>query len=104
EIAGEDLLAVVLVPRFVAPSADPLAWAAHTPGPRQPGFWVRAHLREYRSLEGILASDLLMLSSGITLTPLVPDAAWQRLWIPRAALAALTPVEVIRSPRRRRPA
>lgn len=70
---------------------------------RLPGLWVRIRWRGQPPLEGILVTELLQLGKGIELTPLRADSAWQRVYVPLAAIETLIPVEVVRTPRRRSP-
>jgi hypothetical protein len=70
---------------------------------RLPGVWVRVRWRGQASLDGILAADLLHLDRGLELTPLRDDSPWQRVFVPTAMVDALTVVDVVHPPRRRRP-
>lgn len=69
---------------------------------RLPGLWVRVRCKDRYSVEGILVSELLELEMGIWLLPLAPDSPWQRVFLPRTAVEQISPIELVRSPRRRR--
>ena len=71
--------------------------------PKTDGLWVRMELRDGEVLDGILANNLLQLTSeGFTVTP--PDAYSnnQKLFVPRAALSQLNVLGVVGSPLTRR--
>jgi hypothetical protein len=68
-----------------------------------PGLRVRVRTRGGSWLEGILATELLHVHEGVDLTPPHTDSPWQHVFVPSAALLQLLPVEVVRTPRRRRP-
>lgn len=78
----------------------------HLPAPRGelrlPGVRMQCRTRDRQMLEGILASDLLALPSGLDLTPLYARCPWQRVYLPMSALDQLQVVEVVRPVRHRR--
>lgn len=73
-------------------------------GTRLPGLLVRVRGSDRQAWEGILANGLLELAAGVWLTPVSEDGPWQRIYFPRGAVELVTPLEVVRAPRRRRSA
>ena len=72
--------------------------------PKTSGLWVRFRFRDGDWLEGLLPNNLLQIeSAGFTSIPPDPSFQNQRVFIPRAALAAVEVLGVIGSPLRRRP-
>lgn len=102
-ISPEQVLTVYFVSEFEQLEGLRLPVASGRGGARLAGVWVRIRCQDRHSLEGILASDLLALPSGVWLSPLWPDSPWQRAYLPRPAMEQITVIEVVRPPRRRRP-
>ena len=69
--------------------------------PKISGVWVRMHFRDGELMDGILANNLLQLEPyGFTVVPPNPSSSNQRVFVPRAALAALQVLGVVGSPLR----
>lgn len=102
-IEREAVLAIFFVTGFEQAEALAQGSYAGRGGGRLPGVLVRLRCRDRYSVEGILASDLLEIETGVWLTPVHADAPWQRMLVPRSALEAVQVVEVIRPVRQRRP-
>lgn len=96
ELERNQVQAVYLVTDFEATRTT----AAAT-GARQAGVWVRVRGRDRSTIEGILESDLLELETGVWLLPLQAGGFYQRVYIPREAIAGLSVVEVVKPTRRR---
>jgi hypothetical protein len=64
--------------------------------PRMEGLWLKLLFRDQSTLEGVIGNDLLQVES-LGLHVLPPDTA-QRIWVPRAALAAIQVLGVTGSP------
>ena len=74
-----------------------------TTRPKTEGLWIRMLFRDGDYLDGLLANNLLGLSSqGFTVMPPEPTANNQRIFVPKAALSDLKVLGVIGSPLRRR--
>ncbi|MGH9468068.1 MAG: DUF6982 domain-containing protein [Terriglobales bacterium] len=86
---------------FPDPTSDPGARMHRGPAA---GVRLRCRLLDHQNIDGMLASDLLHLEEGIELTPPHGGSLWTRVYVPRRALDQLSVVEVVRPPRRRRPA
>lgn len=70
--------------------------------PKLDGLWVRLRFRDGETIEGVTPNDLLsLLDNGIQITPPDPNAASDRLFVPRAALAELTVLGVVGIARRK---
>lgn len=77
--------------------------------PRTEGLWVRLNFRDEDVLEGLAPLDISLLEGavedqGIQISP--PDVRGnvQRIYVPRAALNALTVLAVVTTPSRKKPA
>ena len=69
--------------------------------PRLSGVWLRLLFRDQTTLEAVIGNDLLQVEQyGLHVQP--PDQAI-RLWVPRAALAAIQVLGVSGSPLRKPP-
>jgi len=74
--------------------------------PKTAGLWLRLHFRDAEIMDGIMANNLLQLEpQGFTFIPPDPGYQNQKLFVPRAALAAIQVLGVVGSPltTRRRP-
>ena len=71
--------------------------------PKMAGLWVSLRFRDGGVLEGIIPNNLMLLEGG-GFTVIPPDSFGnqQRVWAPRASLAALEVLGVVGSPLRRR--
>jgi hypothetical protein len=70
--------------------------------PKLDGLWVRLRFRDGETLEGVIPNDLLsVLDNGIQITPPDPNAASDRIFVPRAALAEVTVLGVVGIARRK---
>jgi hypothetical protein len=70
--------------------------------PKLDGLWVRLRFRDGETLEGVIPNDLLsLLDSGIQITPPDPNAASDRIFVPRTALAEVTVLGVVGIARRK---
>ncbi|HZT72038.1 MAG TPA: hypothetical protein VE996_00115 [Terriglobales bacterium] len=76
--------------------------------PRLQGLWVRVRLHDHEVIEGVLANNLLELDgAGLTLAPASVAADYQRVYVPREAIAEALVLGVIggqRGKQRTRPA
>ena len=67
-----------------------------TSRPRTEGLWVRLKYKDGDIMEGLMANDLTQIGAeGFLLNPPDTRGNTQRLFVPRAALAALTVLAVI---------
>lgn len=67
-----------------------------TSRPRTEGLWVRLKYKDGDIMEGLMANDLTQIGTeGFLLNPPDTRGNTQRLFVPRAALAALTVLAVI---------
>lgn len=67
-----------------------------TSRPRTEGLWVRLKYKDGDIMEGLMSNDLTQIGSdGFLLNPPDTRGNTQRLFVPRAALAALTVLAVI---------
>lgn len=67
-----------------------------TSRPRTEGLWVRLKYKDGDIMEGLMANDLTQINQeGFLLNPPDTRGNTQRLFVPRAALAALTVLAVI---------
>jgi hypothetical protein len=67
-----------------------------TSRPRTEGLWVRLKYKDGDIMEGLMANDLTQITpEGFLLNPPDTRGNTQRLFVPRAALAALTVLAVI---------
>ena len=74
-----------------------------TSRPKGEGLWVRMLFRDGDFLDGLLANNLLQLEAqGFTVVPPDPSSNYQRVFVPKAALAELKVLGVIGGPLRRR--
>jgi hypothetical protein len=74
-----------------------------TSRPKHEGLWIRVRFRDGDVMEGVLINNLLLVESlGFTFVPPDPGYQNQRLFVPRAALAAINVLGVIGSPLRRK--
>ena len=70
--------------------------------PKAAGLWVRVTFRDRESVEGIHPNNLLQVEeAGISIVPPDPSNQGQKLFIPRAAVAAVEVLGVIGSSARR---
>jgi hypothetical protein len=73
--------------------------------PRSQGLWVRVKLKDNDVMEGLAQNDLTLLEGdGIFLIPPDTRSNTQRIFLPRAAVAELEVLAVIRAGSRRGPA
>ncbi len=73
--------------------------------PKLDGLWVRLTFSDGQTMEGVVPNDLLvLLDSGVQITP--PDASGPtlRIFVPRSSLAAMTVLGVVGVSRRKAPA
>lgn len=96
ELERSQVQAVYLVADFEAGRS-----AGAATGSRRAGVWVRMRGRDRSTIEGILESDLLGLDTGLWLLPLQEGDFYQRVYIPREAVAGLSVIEVVKPTRRR---
>jgi hypothetical protein len=70
--------------------------------PKLDGLWVRVTFRDQAMLEGVIPNDLVaFLDNGLHLTPPDFNSNADRIYIPRAAIAALTVLGVVGVARRK---
>src|SRR5579884_2496317 len=74
-----------------------------TTRPRTAGLWVRVKFRDNEVMEGMMPNDLAQLMpEGYLLNPPDTRSNTQRIFVPRAAVSALTVLAVIGGQQRRR--
>ncbi|MGH9534755.1 MAG: DUF6982 domain-containing protein [Terriglobales bacterium] len=72
--------------------------------PRVPGLWVRVDFPDGESFHGVLANQLAELDgTGLFLLPPAANAPFQRVYIPREAMAEATVLGVVGRGRRTAP-
>jgi hypothetical protein len=71
--------------------------------PKMAGLWVNLRFRDGGVLEGIIPNNLMLLEgSGFTVIPPDSFGNQQRVWAPRASLAAVEVLGVVGSPLKKR--
>ena len=71
--------------------------------PKSAGLWVRFVFRDFDTVEGLVANNLMLLEpGGFYMVPPDPTFHNQRLFIPKAALSEVQVLGVIGSPLRRK--
>jgi hypothetical protein len=71
--------------------------------PKMEGLWIRLRFRDGDLMEGVLPNNLLLLDPhGFTVVPPDSYSNQQRVFVPRASLAAVEVLGVIGSPLTRR--
>jgi len=72
-----------------------------TTRPKMEGLWIRMQFRDGDAMDGVLPNNLLQLDSyGFSIIPPDPSFQNQRVFVPKAALAALQVLGVVGSPLR----
>jgi hypothetical protein len=73
-----------------------------TARPKHEGLWIRMRFRDGDLMDGVLMNNLLQLDSfGFSFVPPDPGYQYQRVFVPRAALAEIKVMGVVGSPLRR---
>lgn len=68
--------------------------------PKTTGLWVRLRFLDGDTIEGLISNNLMLMEPlGLALTP--PEQAFQRIFVPRAALRNVQVLGVVGSPLRR---
>jgi Family of unknown function (DUF6982) len=102
-IPYEEIKTIAFVREFeVSPEPERRTFQAR---PKMAGLWVNLRFRDGETLEGVMPNNLLQVEHhGFTVIP--PDSYGnrQRIFAPRAALAAVEVLGVIGSPLKRRKA
>jgi len=71
--------------------------------PKTSGLWVRMEFRDGDVMDGLMANDLLQVSTqGYSMIPPGPSLNSQRIFVPRTALRALSVLGVVGSPLKKR--
>jgi len=72
--------------------------------PRSEGLWLRVHLKDGDSLEGVTENNIALLDAdGFFLTPPDTRSNTQRVWLPRTSLTEMEVVAVIGGASRKKP-